>query len=60
MVLCSETPLDKTDHNFLDNAKAKTDGNDSGFITYSNKMNFYGKWLYNSGYLINQWQKKLK
>ena len=38
----------------------KSNGNDSGFITYSNTINFASKWLDNGGYLITQCQQLVK
>ena len=40
--------------------KAKPTGNYTCFINYSNKINFSGKWLYKSDYIITQWQKLAK
>ena len=40
--------------------KAKPTGNDSGFITYSKKINFVSKWLDKSVYLITQFKKLVK
>ena len=53
-VLCSEIALDKVDLDCAEAVKAKLTGNDSGFITDSNPINFSSKWLYNSGYLMIQ------
>ena len=44
-VLCSEISLEKVDLYCAETVKAKTSGNDSGFITYSNRTNFSSKWL---------------
>ena len=52
--------LDKVDLEFEETVKVKPTGNDSGFINYSNTINFASKWLDNSGYLINQWQRLVK
>ena len=46
--------LDKVDLEFEETVKVKPTGNDSGFITYSNTINFASKWLDTSGYIINQ------
>ena len=48
--------LDKVDLEFEETFKVKPTGNDSGFITYSNTINFASKWLENSGYTITQWE----
>ena len=40
--------------------KFKNTINESGFITYSNTIYFYGIWLDNSVYLITQWKKNAK
>ena len=58
--MCSETALNKADLEGAETVKAKHTVNDSGFITYSNEINFAGIWLDNSGYLIHQWQNFLK
>ena len=50
----SEITLDKVDYDFEEIVKAKPTRNDSGFITYSNTINFASKWLENSAYLIIQ------
>ena len=34
--------------------------NKTGFITYTNTINFAIKWLDKSGYVITQWQNVLK
>ena len=44
-VLRSAIPLDKVDLECAETVKAKPTGNDSGFVTYSNTINFSGKWL---------------
>ena len=59
-VMCSETTLDKVDLQFAGTVKDKPTGNDSGFINYSNTINFSSKWLDNSGCLIIQWRKMVK
>ena len=59
-VLRSTITLDKTDLDCAENVKAKSIGNYSGFITYSNTIRFSSKLLDNSGYLINQWKKIVK
>ena len=41
-------------------ARAKPTGNDSGFITYSKLINFTGKWLYGSEYIITKWHNFVK
>ena len=46
--------LDKVDLEFEETVKVKPTGNDSGFIAYSNTINFASKWLDTSGYIINQ------
>ena len=46
--------MDKVDIECVGTVKAKPTGNDSGFITYSNRINFDSKWLDNSGYLITR------
>ena len=46
--------LDKVDLEFEETVKVKPTGNDSGFITYSNTINFASKWLDTSGYILNQ------
>ena len=40
--------------------KDKTTGNDSGFITHSNKIYFAVIWLDTSVYLITQWKNLQK
>ena len=42
-VECSETVKDRSNEMY------------SGFITYSNTINFASKWLDNSDYLITKW-----
>ena len=59
-VLRSATALNKANLEGADTVKDKHTVNDSVFITYSNTINFYGKWLNNSGYLIYQWQNFVK
>ena len=56
----SEIALDNVNLECAAIVKAKPTGNDSGFIKYSNTINFNSKWLDKSGYLINQWQMLLK
>ena len=56
----SEIVLDKFDLEFAETVKAKPTRTNSGFIIYSNTIDFDGKWLDNSGYLITQCQKLLK
>ena len=53
--MCSAIALDKVDLVCAETVEAKPTGNDSGFITYSNKIYVYGVWLDNSGYLITKW-----
>ena len=54
-VMPSEIALDKINLACVENVKTKPNGSDSGFINYSNTINVYSKWLYNSGYIITQW-----
>ena len=42
---------------FSETVKSKPTGENSGFITYSNKIYFYSIWLDKSRYLITQCQK---
>ena len=53
-VLGSEITQDKIDLENSENVRAKTNGNESVFITYSNTISFYSKRLYNSRYIITQ------
>ena len=59
-VLRPEISLDKVDLVCEETVKNKPTRNDSGFITYSNTIYFYGIWLDNSVYLITQWKKNAK
>ena len=47
--------MDKIDLECAETVKAKPTVNDSGFIAYSNTINFSSKWLDKSVYLITQW-----
>ena len=49
--------MDNVDLECRENVKFKPNGNDSGFMTYSNTICFYGILLDNSSYLITQWKK---
>ena len=51
----SAIALDKVDLVCEENVKAKSTGNDLGFIAYSNTINLSVIRLDNSGYLIPQW-----
>ena len=51
-VLYSAIALDIIDLNFVDIVKDKPTGNDLGFITYLNTIEFHCKWIDNSDYLI--------
>ena len=53
-VMSSAIVLDKIDIDCTENIKAEPTVDDSGFIIYSNTIKFSGKWLDNSGYLINK------
>ena len=55
-VLYSEIALDKVDLECAETVQTKPTGNYSGFISYSNTINFSSKWLNNSGYLITRWK----
>ena len=46
--------LDKNDLECAETYKAKPNGNDSGFITYSDRINISAEWLYNSGYIMTK------
>ena len=59
-VLNSNITLDKVDMVFSETVKDKPTVDYSGFITYSNTIYISGIWLYNSVYLMNQWQKNAK
>ena len=59
-VVPSAIALYKVDLDFAATVKAKPTGNDSGFITYSNKINVTSKLLNNSVCLITQWHKLSK
>ena len=52
----SEIALYKVDLECEATVQDKPTGNVSDFITYSNIINFSSEWLYNSGYIINQWK----
>ena len=51
----SAIELDKVDLVCAETVKSKPTVNYSGFITYSNTIDFSGKWFDNSGYIITQW-----
>ena len=53
-VLLSATTLDKIDLDCAENVRAKPTVNNSGFITYSNTINFSTKWLDKNGYILTQ------
>ena len=53
-VLSSEITQDKIDLDCAETVKAKPTVNGSGYITYSDTINFNGKQLDNSGYLRTQ------
>ena len=55
--MSSEITLDKFYLQCAGTVKAEPTGNNSGFITYSNTINFYSKQLDNSGYIITQGKK---
>ena len=50
----SKITLDTIGLDCAKNVKSKPTRDDSGCITYSNIINFSGKWLDNGGYLITQ------
>ena len=53
-VLRSAIAQDKTDLECEETVEAKNSGNDSGFITYLDIIDFYVKWLDYSGYLKSE------
>ena len=53
-VLLSATTLDKIDLDCAENVGAKPTVNNSGFVTYSNTINFSTKWLDKNGYILTQ------
>ena len=57
-VLRSTIALEKVNLDCSETVKSKPTRNDSGFIISSNTINFDSKWLYNSGYLLNQCKKR--
>ena len=57
-VLCSVITLDEINLYCAENVKTKFTGNNSVFITYSNKINLVSEWLDNTDFILTQWPKK--
>ena len=52
--------MDKVDLACAETVKSKNNGNDSGFITYSNTIYVADIWLDKSDYFITEWKLVLK